>query len=425
MTEQNKIRVAIVDDNAEQRKSLTLLLGFEDDIDVVGEAATGEDAVQLAMTALPNIVLMDINLPDMDGIRATDLISRQAPGIDIVMMSIQGDPDYLRRSMLAGARNFLVKPFSSDELTSVIRQVYGVQATRQPAIRAIQQVAAEQPHDGAAERRSAKVFAVFSPKGGTGCTSTAVNLAVAIRQLSGKSVALVDAHLLFGDVGVLLNLHDHKSISDLVRIADQLDDRVVSQTMTQHSSGVSVLTSPPSPELSEHVTPDVIKQVLETMSGMFDYIVVDTYPSFADTTLAVFDAADRILVLMTLEMTALKNIRLFLDVADKLRYPKDKVAIVVNRFDRGQTIKTEDIESSLHRPVEFRITNNPALATLSINQGVPFVQSSKDSQLSREVFEIAAKLSRVGVANASEPEPEPARAAPRVSPRFSFLGRRG
>lgn len=422
MTGDTKIRVGIVDDNAEQRKSLTLLLGFEEDIEVVGEAATGEEAVQLAMTAMPNIILMDINLPDMDGIRATDIISRQSPGIDIIMMSIQGDPDYLRRSMLAGARNFLVKPFSSDELTSVIRQVYGVQATRQPAIRAIQQVVSEQPQGGAADQGSAKVFAVFSPKGGAGCTSASVNLAVAIRQLTGKRVALVDAHLLFGDVAVLLNLHDNKSIYDLARIADQLDDRVVRQTMTQHGSGVAVLTAPPTPELSEQVTPEVIKQVLETMATMFDYIVVDTYPSFADTTLAVFDAADRILVLMTLEMTALKNVRLFLETADKLRYPKEKVAIVVNRFDRAQTIKAEHIESSLRRPVEFRISSNPTLAALSINQGVPFVQSSRDSQLSREIVEMAERLTRGAVAVA---EQEPARPAPKVSPRFSFLGRRG
>jgi len=424
VTEQTKIRVAIVDDNAEQRKSLTLLLGFEDDIEVVGEAATGAAAVELAMTVLPNIVLMDINLPDMDGIRATDLISRQTPGIDIIMMSIQGDPDYLRRSMLAGARNFLVKPFSSDELTSVIRQVHGVQATRQPGIRAIQQVAAEHPQDGTPEQGSARVFAVFSPKGGAGCTSTAVNLAVAIKQLTGKRVALVDAHLLFGDVAVLLNLHDSKSIYDLARIVDQIDDRVVRQTMTQHGSGVSVLTAPPTPELSEQVTPEVIKQVMETMSTMFDYIVVDTYPSFADTTLAVFDAADRILVLMTLEMTSLKNIRLFLEVTDKLRYPKDKVAIVVNRFDRAQTIKMEHIEGSLRRTVDFRVSNNPTLSTLSINQGVPYVQSSRDSQLAHEILDIAGKLTRSSV-EADAPDLGAPRPAPKMSTRFSFLGRRG
>ena len=120
----DQIRVLIVDDIPETRDHLTKLLGFESDIDVVGAAGSGAEALQIAVELNPDIVLMDINMPDMDGIATTERMATVAPAAAVVMMSVQGEADYLRRSMLAGAREFLVKPFSSDELTTSIRQVY-------------------------------------------------------------------------------------------------------------------------------------------------------------------------------------------------------------------------------------------------------------------------------------------------------------
>ena len=120
----DQIRVLIVDDIPETRDHLSKLLGFEADIDVVGSAASGREAIEMASKLTPDVVLMDINMPDMDGISATERLSAEVPSAAVVMMSVQGEADYLRRSMLAGAREFLVKPFSSDELTSSIRQVY-------------------------------------------------------------------------------------------------------------------------------------------------------------------------------------------------------------------------------------------------------------------------------------------------------------
>src|SRR5690348_17788350 len=120
----DQIRVLIVDDIPETRDHLSKLLGFEGDIDVVGAAASGGEALKVATSLVPDIVLMDINMPDMDGIATTEEMARAVPTASVIMMSVQGEADYLRRSMLAGAREFLVKPFSSDELTASIRQVY-------------------------------------------------------------------------------------------------------------------------------------------------------------------------------------------------------------------------------------------------------------------------------------------------------------
>src|SRR3954447_13301776 len=127
----DQIRVLIVDDIPETRDHLTKLLGFETDIEVVGAAASGSQAISLAGQLTPDVVLMDINMPGMDGITATERLAAEVPTTAVGMMSVQGEADYLRRSMLAGAREFLVKPFSADELTASIRQVYARERDKQ------------------------------------------------------------------------------------------------------------------------------------------------------------------------------------------------------------------------------------------------------------------------------------------------------
>src|SRR6478735_2581176 len=177
----DQIRVLIVDDIPETRDHLTKLLGFESDIEVVGAASSGAQALQLAAELMPEVVLMDINMPDMDGIAATEKLSAEVPTAAVVMMSVQGEADYLRRSMLAGAREFLVKPFSSDELTTSIRQVYTRERDKQSRMTPVAVATAGDgtTSQGARSGEPGTVIAVFSPKGGVGKTTVAVNLAVA------------------------------------------------------------------------------------------------------------------------------------------------------------------------------------------------------------------------------------------------------
>ncbi len=183
----DRIRVLIVDDIPETRDHLTKLLGFESDIEVVGAAASGAEALELAGRLSPDVVLMDINMPGMDGIATTEQLSSRLPQTSIVMMSVQGEADYLRRSMLAGAREFLVKPFSADELVTSIRQVYARE--REKLGRMVERAAvtaAATGEDGAEPRDAGRIVTVFSPKGGVGRTTLAVNLAVAAAIECGK-----------------------------------------------------------------------------------------------------------------------------------------------------------------------------------------------------------------------------------------------
>ncbi len=389
------IKVLIVDDIAETRDHLTKLLGFEGDIEVVGAADSGRQALEMAGRLRPDVVLMDINMPDMDGIAATEQLATEVPTASVVMMSVQGEADYLRRSMLAGAREFLVKPFSSDELTASIRQVYTREREKQGRITVTNVAAAAATAAAARDREPGQVVAVFSPKGGVGRTTIAVNFAVSAAADLGQKTVLVDGSFQFGDVGVLLNLNPkNKSIADLVpEMEAGGEPESIDTFVINHSSGVRVLLAPPSPEMAEMITPAGVRKILEVLRATNDLVVVDCTANFSDTTLAILDAADVILTALTLEITSIKNMRLFLEVADQLGYEGSKIKLILNRADSTLGIRVSDVEHSIGRKVDHTIVSDGRSVVYALNRGVPFVLSNREAQVSQDVLRLATAIS--------------------------------
>jgi pilus assembly protein CpaE len=395
----DQIRVLIVDDIPETRDHLTKLLGFESDIDVVGSAASGAQALEMAGRLTPDVVLMDINMPDMDGITATEKLAAAVPNAAVVMMSVQGEADYLRRSMLAGAREFLVKPFSSDELTASIRQVYSREQEKAIRIAASAPVVTADAGGGGSTATSGedgegRVIAIFSPKGGVGRTTIAVNLAVAAATELGRSVVLMDGSFQFGDVGVLLNLNPkNKSIVDLVPELEQGEPESIDTFVINHSSGVRVLLAPPSPEMAELITPSGVKRVIEALRRKHDLVIIDCTSWFNDTTLAILDAADAVLTILSLEITSIKNMRLFLEVADQLGYEQNKIKLVLNRADSTLGIRVADVENSIGRKVDHTIVSDGRSVVYALNRGVPFFLSNREAQVSQDILRLASVVS--------------------------------
>ena len=396
MADGEKIRILIVDDIADTRENLAKLIGFEPDMEVAGTAGGGQEAVTLAKKERPNVILMDINMPDMDGITATEIISNTVPESPIIMMSVQGEQDYLRRSMLAGAREFLVKPFSADELINSIRHVHELEKVRRARYAPVQQAAAPggpAPAAAGPQPSRGKIISFFSPKGGVGRTTIATNLAVALHQSTEKPVVLVDGSLPFGDIAVILNMSPKaKTIADLIGSFEQADADIVESILVQHSTGIKVLLAPPTPESTELITGAHMKHVLELLRERYAYVVVDTWPSFQEQVITMLDVADVILTLMTLEITSLKNVRVFMEIAEKLGYGDEKVQLVANRNDSSGGIKASDVEASLGRKIPHAIVSDGRTLVLAVNRGVPFVISHRDSQVSKDIFALAGKL---------------------------------
>ena len=399
------IKVLIVDDIPETRDHLSRLLGLEREIDVAGTASSGEEAIQLAMEMRPDVIVMDINMPGMDGIAASEIISQRLPNSAVIMMSVHGEAEHLKRAMLAGAREFLVKPFSSDEFATSIKRVHERELARREQL----QTAASPASAGGgvtaatADVDDHQVIAVFSPKGGAGRTTIATNLALALMKETGGRVCLVDGNLQFGDVGVLLNLNPkNQSMLDSVE-GGEPDRDIVNAVVIDHSTGIRVLLAPPTPEGADLVTPAYLRKMIDFLRESHDFVVVDLPSALNDHSLAVMDAADQIVVLTALEITTIKNVRLFLEVADQLEYDRAKIRLVVNRSDATQGIRIADVEASIRRPIDGTIVSDGRLAVLAVNRGVPFVVSHPEGPLSRDIMKLARTLAGDAVAAKDKP----------------------
>ncbi len=384
------IRVLIVDDFAETRENIRKLLQFESDIDVVGMARTGREGITLAKETKPNVVLMDINMPDMDGIQATEIITKEVPIAQIVIVSVQSDTDYLRRAMLAGARDFLSKPPPADEMINTIRRLGEMSRQREAQI-------ASQPTmggaGGSAKGLGGKVISVFSPKGGAGCTTIVTNLAVALHNADNK-VIVVDANIQFGDVGVFLNLQGKYNLVSLTERADELDDEWLQSVLTNHSSGIKVLLAPPTPEDAELVGAVQLKKVLESLREHFNYIIVDTASVLRDVELTIFDVSDRVVLVATPDIPSLANIKKFFDLIEKLEFAPEKVVLILNRIDRRGGITAANVEETLKHAVRGQILLDDKTVLASINSGVPFMLSQNAKSLApvQGILDLAQRL---------------------------------
>jgi pilus assembly protein CpaE len=334
---------------------------------------------------------------------------------------VQGEADYLRRSMLAGAREFLIKPFSSDELVSSIRRVYELGAAQ----RARYQAPAP-PASATAQRRPpppeelGKVISVFSPKGGTGCSTIATNLAIALQTETEARVVLVDGNLQFGDIAVLLNLKPVRTVADLVPHMNELDGELIHSVMIPHSSGIKTLLAPPRPEMADLVIPDHMKRILEELKKTFDFIIVDTWTSLHDLVLAIMDVSDRIVLITTPDIPSIKNTKLFFEVTEALGYPPEKVFLTINKVDRRSSIRAEDIETGIKHPVAATLVLDERVATPAANQGAPFVFSAANSAIAQGMVDLAHQLLDTLVEKEGVAETTEAPAGEKLAQRFRF-----
>ncbi len=395
MTGEEKIRVLIVDDVAETRENIRRLLQFEKDLEVVGTENSGRSGIEAAWQLKPDVVLMDINMPDMDGITATERIRSMNPVTQIVMLSVQGDSNYMRRAMLAGARDFLTKPPAVDELIAALR-LAGKMAREERAksIAASQMVTGRLSLSTILPSTLGKIITVYSPKGGTGTTTLAVNLAITLRSEEAP-VLIVDGNLQFGDVAVFMNEQVRNSVLELAPRVDELDPDVVDEVIISHkASGVQILAAPPRPEYADKVTPEQFKKLLEYLRTLYHYIVVDTSSGLSDVVLAAMDASDLIVLITTQEIPAIKSARQFLDVAEVLNIDINRILFVMNRFDRRIGILPEKISESFKHRIVAVLPFDERVVIPSVNRGIPFMLGDRSKPISKGILALEGVVRR-------------------------------
>ena len=389
-----KIRVLIVDDVSETRENVKKLLQFEADVDVVGVARTGKEAIQVSLELNPDVVLMDINMPDMDGIAATEAIRAKQPSVQVVILSVQSDQNYMRKAMLVGARDFLTKPPMGDELISAIRRAGDMARIEKSKSAQVQALPVSGNLSGVSGfgGPKGKIITVYSPKGGAGCTTLAVNLALTLNN-GDTRVALVDGNFQFGDVAVFINEQGKNTVLDLAPRADELDPEIVEEVMVKHAaSGLHILAAPSRPEQAEKISSVQFSRVLEYLSQIYAYVVVDTASFLTDVTLAAVDLSDVIVLVTTQDIPSIKNCRLFLDLLKTLGVERERILFVMNRYDKRINITPERVAENLKQEVALTIPLDEATATKAVNRGVPFVLDNKSQPVSRGVYLLAESV---------------------------------
>jgi pilus assembly protein CpaE len=382
-------KILVVDDDPNVQRLLQYTLkqeGFE-----VVTASDGAEGFRLWGAENPSLILLDVMLPKLDGYQVATKI-RQEEGasghVPIIMLTAEREVEQKVRGLRAGADDYLIKPFHPAELLARIKSLLARFAPRDSLV--------GRPPLG-------RVFAFYGAKGGVGTTTIAINAAIALHRELGRKVCLVDGNLQFGDHRVFLDLGlDRRSIVDIVS-APSIDQDLVKQVLVKHDSGVDLLLAPPSPETAELVTPAHMPEILDILRGLYDYVLVDIDKRLDDVNLGIIEHAEVLFVVMTADLSCLKNVRLVLETIGHLGYEKSKLQLVLNRSNAFTGISVKNAEGALKRTIDHQIVNEYRGAISSLNSGAPFMFTKADSLLGRSLLDFTKIVDKGAPAGAAIP----------------------
>jgi pilus assembly protein CpaE len=348
--------------------------------------ATDPDEAMAAVAAEGRALLAAIfgpSLSDRDALYLAGALQQGTPDISVLLIRRQESGELLRQALRVGIKDVLSS--ASDET-----------AVRTAAARAIEiartlrgRLGGGAPTDPGEGRAPGKVVTVFSSKGGCGKTFLSTNLAVALSR-GGAEVALVDLDLHFGDVAIMLHLFPSHTIYDAAQ--NQGGDALsLKSFLTHHESGIWALVAPTEPTIADTINPGAIGSILKLLRGAFDYVVIDTPPAFSEPVLAAFDESDWLVMLATLDVPSIKNLKLTLQTMELLHFPRGRIRVVVNRADSKVGLRMPDVEKLLSLPVDTTIPSSRSVP-LSVNKGSPIMLEEPKGPVADAVRRVAALL---------------------------------
>lgn len=375
------MRILLVSEHAATRQELDQILSSQVDKYRLDWVELPEFAAVRAKDLSPHVILLDDQLAGADITVLIRHLSNWTTNSVILALVEAKNIDQIQRAVLAGARGFLKKPLTADDVIATLSEVLlHDHSTRSAGEKTL--------------AAGGRIIAFCSPKGGTGCSTIAVNTALALHRLSRRTVVLVDANIAAPALDSMLNLHERYTITDLCKHLPRIDSDLLDDALATHGSGVRVLLAPSTAEPNEPPTASQMQQILAQLKRSFDWVMVDLGVESNPTAFAVLDAADRIVLPLLPEMSSLGATRHLLDRLMARGYPESKVWPVLNRSTMRSGLSRATIERRVRLRIQQTIADDQPLVTQSINRGVPVVISYENSAIAKSMHGLAQRFAQ-------------------------------
>ena len=369
-------KIIIIDQDPSTRaetQRMLALSGFA----VMGAAGYGMEAMTLARETEPEVVVVAVEEPIARSLQTVESVADILPQVPIIAYSSIGDPSYIRRAMQVGVKDYLVAPLEEEELGRSINGVLAQEERRQ------QRLAGE-----VEAQAYGTVVTIFGAKGGIGKTTIATNLATALVQKTGQSVALVDLDTRFGDVAILMDMPTDRSISDLALPDEEIDREAVQSCLYTHGTGVAILPAPIRPSEWHSIHPGHIEKVVALLATTHDYVLLDTPGAFNDIVSRALEMCTILLLTATPDLAALKDTILALEMLRSWSFPSEKVKIVINHTSDAQGDARVDIRRVLGKEVFWSIPYDRSISQAT-QLGMPIVAAKPKAKASQSFVEMA------------------------------------
>ncbi len=350
-------------------------------MDVVGEAGYGVEAVTVAREHACDAFLVSLEEPVALALQTIEQLANAAPGVPTIVYSSLSDAQSVRRAMIAGARDYIIKPLKPEDLS---RAIFGVldQEERKRL---------RQDGDAVATAGRGTIITIFGAKGGIGKTTISTNLAVTLAKMTGANVCLVDMDTRFGDVAIMMDIAVETSIADVARNIDDIDRDKIRDYLVKHHSGVSILPAPPHPTEWRNMTPQHIEKIIELLAQTHDYVVIDTPGTFNELIATTLELADLILLITSMDIASIKDTALALEMLRAAAVSEDKVKLTINHSTASNSLREEDVARVLEYDVFWRIPHDLSVSS-STQLGQPIVIAKPYARVSRSIIDLAHTL---------------------------------
>jgi pilus assembly protein CpaE len=381
-------RVLVISELRETHEQVQSAVKLEDDFEFIKYNKTPEKISGAVEQNQPDILLVDSG-PYRDTIlEQIDEVTINFPAVAVIVLLAEGETAIANRVMLAGARAFLTYPINSNELLDSLKRVRELQA------RVVSAMASDAPERLGMEFGN-RTFAVYGPRGGSGCTTVAVNLAIAYKNMVKDDVLLIDGKNFFGHVDLMLNVRSKNSIADLISHVMSIDESLVKDVISEHVSGIQVLPSPDSIALAQSIRPEDLFEVIITLQEMYPHIIIDVGSAITDNAVTLMDSAYKILLVITPDLASLRDAQKFLQVCSTLNYPHDKVLITVNQAGIKGGVRNGEIQQALQSDIFASIPYDNPDVIRSLNRGVPLMASSPNGVAGKSIKNMARELYKI------------------------------